>query len=79
LLLRAGALRAITAELDRSEGIPGSHETGGTLYGRVRRGVVELLDASGSGSDGRSRRFEDNVMVSVTEAHAFAEELRRIW
>jgi hypothetical protein len=74
-----GALRGIMEELERSDFVlaGGSHETGGNLYGCLRAGVLELLDASGPGSDGNARRFESSVMVSLTEGFAIGEELSR--
>jgi hypothetical protein len=77
--LGSGAQRAIMQELERSDFVlaGGSHETGGNLYGHLRAGVLELLDASGPGSDGKARRFENSVMVSVSEGFAIGEELAR--
>jgi proteasome lid subunit RPN8/RPN11 len=75
--LRPGAVLGIEAELERSRGILGSHETGGNVFGRTRGGVLELIEASGPGEDGKARRFEDAVMISVSEGHAIAKELRR--
>jgi hypothetical protein len=74
-----GAVRGVEAELERSRGILGTHETGGNVFGRLRGGVLELIEASGPGTDEKARRFEDAVMVSVSEGHAIAEELRRNW
>jgi proteasome lid subunit RPN8/RPN11 len=74
-----GAVRGIEAELERSHGILGSHETGGNLFGRTRGGVLELIAATGPGEDGQARRFEGAVMVSISEGHAIAEELRRAY
>jgi hypothetical protein len=77
--LGSGALRGIFEELERSDFVlaGGSHETGDNLYGCRRAGVLELIDASGPGSDGKPRRFENSVMVSLTEGFAIAEELQR--
>jgi hypothetical protein len=68
-----------TPELERSDGILGSHETGGNLFGRLKAGALEVIDGSGPGSDGQPRRFESAVMVSLKEGHEIARELRRIW
>jgi hypothetical protein len=73
-----GALRGIMEEFQRSDWLFEHHvESGGNLFGRQRAGVLELLDASGPGSDGKARRFENSVMVSLSEGFAIAEELQR--
>jgi hypothetical protein len=74
-----GARREIDAELERSSGILGTHETGGNLFGRLKGGALEVIDGSGPGSDGQARRFEGAVMVSMKEGHEIARELRRNW
>jgi hypothetical protein len=73
-----GALRGIMEEFQRSDWLFEHHvESGGNLFGRQRAGVLELVDASGPGSDEKARRFESAVMVSLTEGFAIAEELQR--
>jgi len=78
--LRPGALAGITEELNATGDIPlDCLETGGSCYGRLRDGALELLDASGPGSDEKARRFENAVMVSIAEAKEIEAELQRRW
>jgi hypothetical protein len=75
----AGALDGILAELERSDGLLRTVETGGNVFGRQSGKTIELLYASGLGSDGKARRFENSVMVSLAEGHQHAKELQRIY
>jgi hypothetical protein len=79
--VRPGALRGINDELDRaSPTMLSCIETGGSLYaGQTRLGVLELIEASGPGEDGKGRRLPGAVRISVAEGYAIAKELRRIW
>jgi Prokaryotic homologs of the JAB domain len=78
--LRSGALAGIVEELNETGDIPlDCLETGGSLYGRLRDGALELLDASGPGSDEQPRRFENAVKISIAEAKEIEAELQRSW
>jgi hypothetical protein len=78
--LRPGALAGIIEELNATGDIPlACLETGGSCFGRLRDGALELLDASGPGSDEKARRFENAVMVSIAEAKEIEAELQRRW
>jgi hypothetical protein len=67
--LRPGALAGIIEELNETGDIPlNCLETGGSCFGRLRDGALELLDASGPGSDESPRRFENAVKISIAEA-----------
>jgi hypothetical protein len=52
-------------------------EPGGNLFGIQRAGVLELVDASGPGSDEKARRFENSVLSRSAEGFEIAEELQR--
>jgi len=71
--LRGGAMRGICEELERSDGLLDRIETGGNLIGRRVGGVLELVAATGPGSDGQPRRFVDAVRVSMGEGHEAGE------
>lgn len=75
----AGALDGIFAELERSGGLLHTVETGGNIFGERRGNVIELVWASGPGSDGKARRFENSVMVSLADGYQHAKELQRIY
>jgi integrative and conjugative element protein (TIGR02256 family) len=77
--LGVGALNGISAELERSDGLLHTVETGGNLFGRHRGKTIELVHASGPGDDGEARRFENSVMVSLADGYRHAEELERIY
>jgi integrative and conjugative element protein (TIGR02256 family) len=77
--LGAGALDGISAELERSHGLLHTVETGGNVFGRHRGNTIELVYASGPGSDGKARRFENSVMVSLADGYQHAKELKRIY
>jgi hypothetical protein len=78
--LRPGALAGIVEELNATGDVPlDCLETGGSCYGRLRDGALELVDASGPGSDEQPRRFENAVKISLAEAKAIEAELQRTW
>ena len=74
-----GALQGIFAELERSEGLLHTVETGGNVFGRHSGKTIELIYASGPGSDGKARRLPDSVMVSLADGYQHAKELKRIY
>jgi proteasome lid subunit RPN8/RPN11 len=66
-------------ELERSDGLLDCVETGGNLFGHRGLRDVELIHATGPGEDGKARRFEDSVRISMRDAQAQSHELERIY
>lgn len=73
-----GALKGVCAELERGRGLLDVVETGGNLFGRRQHNHIEVIDVTGPGEDGKARRFEDSVRISIKDAHVRAQELERI-